>query len=274
MPLHHRNSEAVKRQRCCSIAAANWQRGSAATASQWRISEEVSSIIVVDSPAETGYSYADTTDYTTNDTRTVSDLYEFVIKWFSEYPEFLPNPFYLAGCSYSGVLVPVLAQEVVKGIESDKGPKLNFKGYSLGNAAMNLDIESSSKVPFAHRMGLIPDEQDEDLVYSCEGKYFGNSDPDCLRNLEIFQWHIKDINKDHILCLPCHFTMGNNMVAYKYDSFRTYESIHGETQCSPYCHVSNFFNTFMWLYDVWSMKWPQKDFSTRKLQGRFYMLCQ
>ncbi|CAL9131566.1 unnamed protein product [Musa acuminata var. zebrina] len=102
----------------------------------------------MDSPAGTGYSYADTTDYTTNDTRTVSDLYEFVIKfwkWFSEYPEFFPNPFYLAGCSYSGVLVPVLAQEVVKGIESDKGPKLNFKGYSLGNAAMNLDIESSSR---------------------------------------------------------------------------------------------------------------------------------
>uniref|UniRef100_A0A804L5Z6 Uncharacterized protein n=1 Tax=Musa acuminata subsp. malaccensis TaxID=214687 RepID=A0A804L5Z6_MUSAM len=85
-------------------------------------------------------------------------------------------------------------------------------------------------------MGLIPDEQYEDLVNSCEGKYFGNSNHDCLRNLENFQWHIKDINKDHILCLPCHFTMGNNMVAHKYDSFRTYESIHGETQYSPYCH--------------------------------------
>ncbi|CAL9126158.1 unnamed protein product [Musa textilis] len=118
-------------------------------------------IIVVDSPAGTGYSYTDTTDYTTNDTWTVSDLYEFVIKWFSEYPKFLPNPFYLSGCAHRGVLVPVLAQEVVKGIESDKGPKLNFKGYSLGNAALNLDIESSAKVPFVHRMGLIPDKQYE-----------------------------------------------------------------------------------------------------------------
>lgn len=36
----------------------------------------------MDSPAGTGYSYADTTDYTTNDTRTVSDLYEFVIKFW------------------------------------------------------------------------------------------------------------------------------------------------------------------------------------------------
>ncbi|CAL9131602.1 unnamed protein product [Musa acuminata var. zebrina] len=198
----------------------------------------------MDSPAGTGYSYADTTDYTTNDTRTVSDLYEFVIKfwkWFSEYPEFLPNPFYLAGCSYSGVLVPVLAQEVVKGIESDKGPKLNFKKSIWG-----IDTLMS----YMDQLDLYSSELFQDLVNSCEGKYFGNSNHDCLRNLENFQWHIKDINKDHILCLPCHFTMGNNMVAYKYDSFRTYESIHGETQYSPYCHVSNFFNTFIVILDL------------------------
>ncbi|URD80213.1 Serine carboxypeptidase [Musa troglodytarum] len=52
-------------------------------------------------------------------------------------------------------------QWTTKSIESDKGPKLNFKGYSLGNAALNLDIESSAKVPFVHRMGLIPDKQYE-----------------------------------------------------------------------------------------------------------------
>ncbi|CAL9126156.1 unnamed protein product [Musa textilis] len=37
----------------------------------------------------------------------------------------------------------------------------------------------------------------------------------------------------------CHFTMGNNMEAYEYDSFRMHESINGETQYSPYCHVRN-----------------------------------
>lgn len=41
----------------------------------------MASIIYVDSPAGTGYSYADSVDdYITNDTKTVADLYEFILK--------------------------------------------------------------------------------------------------------------------------------------------------------------------------------------------------
>ncbi|XP_039124606.1 serine carboxypeptidase 1-like [Dioscorea cayenensis subsp. rotundata] len=77
---------------------------------------KVASIIYVDSPAGTGYSYADSVDdYITSDTKTVADLYEFILKFFSEYPEFLPNPLYVGACSYSGVMVPPLAQEMVNG---------------------------------------------------------------------------------------------------------------------------------------------------------------
>jgi carboxypeptidase C (cathepsin A) len=32
------------------------------------------------------------------------------------YPEFLSNPFYIAGESYAGVYVPTLSHEVVKGM--------------------------------------------------------------------------------------------------------------------------------------------------------------
>jgi len=37
-------------------------------------------------------------------------------QWFQLYPEFLKNPFYIAGESYAGVYVPTLSHEVVKGI--------------------------------------------------------------------------------------------------------------------------------------------------------------
>ena len=39
------------------------------------------------------------------------------MQWFQMYPEFLSNPFYIAGESYAGVYVPTLSHEVVKGID-------------------------------------------------------------------------------------------------------------------------------------------------------------
>ncbi|ONK58147.1 uncharacterized protein A4U43_C09F8700 [Asparagus officinalis] len=201
---------------------------------RWR---QVSNLLFVDYPAGTGYSYADIPeDYITNDAKSVSDLYEFISKWFREYPEFLPNPLYLAGCSYSGVVVPVLAQDIANGIEAGGEPTLNFKGYSLGNAAIDIDIQSNAQVPYAHRMGLISNELYEDLSRSCSGKYWNNSHPDCLRNLEIFEMQTTGINKEHILCLPCHHEMGVSMNIEEYESIRMHQSLHGDNEYSIYCH--------------------------------------
>nr|XP_029116586.1 serine carboxypeptidase 1 [Elaeis guineensis] len=184
---------------------------------------KVSSVLFMDSPVGVGYSYADTSEgYVTNDSDTISDLYEFVIKWFSEYPEFLPNPLYLAACSYSGVIVPVLAQKM---------------GYLLGNAAIDIDVENNAMVPYAYRLGLISDELYTDLVDSCNGKYWNNSNPDCQKNLEIFQMHIEGMNKEHILFLPCHFHMGLSLEDSPYENIRMYENLEGKTEYSIYCHV-------------------------------------
>ncbi|KXG30159.1 serine carboxypeptidase 1 isoform X5 [Sorghum bicolor] len=148
---------------------------------------KMASLILVDSPAGVGYSYADTEDdYTTNDTSRVVDLYDFLSKWFAEYSEFLSNPFYIAGCSYSGVIVPVLAQEILKRNEESGGMKINFKGYSLCNPAIDVDIENNAHVPYAFRMGLISDELFQSLVATCNGKYWNNSNPSCQGNMEQF----------------------------------------------------------------------------------------
>ncbi|XP_042432881.1 serine carboxypeptidase 1-like [Zingiber officinale] len=198
---------------------------------------KVSSILSVDSPVGTGYSYAENADdYITNDDKTVSDLYDFLIKWYSEYPEFLPNPLFLAACSYTGVIVPPLAQEIAKGIESGKEPRINLKGYSIGNGAYDVNSERSAVVPFANRIGLISDEHYQDLASSCQGKYVGNDDPDCLKNMKIFQSHIESINPYHVLCLRCHFNMAVNMDSYEHDSLKMYQDIHGASPFNEECH--------------------------------------
>ncbi|KAL4193107.1 hypothetical protein AMTRI_Chr06g197670 [Amborella trichopoda] len=60
-------------------------------------------------------------------------------------------------------------------------------GYSVGNELTDYDILLESKVPFAHRMGLISDKLYEDLRISCQGNYWNSIHPDCLRNMEDYE---------------------------------------------------------------------------------------
>jgi len=174
---------------------------------------KVSSIIFVDSPAGTGFSYADTTDaYKTDDDKTTLDAYTFILKWFDEYPEFLLNSFYVAGSSYGGIYVPIVAEEIVNGIEAGVKPILNFKGYTVGNGFTNKDFDSNSRVPFAYGMGLIPKELYDDLKDTCNGDYQNPKNSDCLFNLEAYRQAIDGINSYHILCLPCHYEIRTEQV--------------------------------------------------------------
>ncbi|KAI7741227.1 hypothetical protein M8C21_023837 [Ambrosia artemisiifolia] len=65
----------------------------------------MASIIFLDLPVGTGFSYARTTrDPHSTDIQLCDHAYEFMRKWFESHPEFVSNPFYVAGDSYSGNL--------------------------------------------------------------------------------------------------------------------------------------------------------------------------
>ncbi|TVU30131.1 hypothetical protein EJB05_21738 [Eragrostis curvula] len=185
---------------------------------------KMASLLLVDSPAGVGYSYADNEDdYATNDTSRVVDLYDFLSKWFAEYSEFLSNPFYIAGCSYSGVLVPVIAHEIQRRNEEGGRVKINLKGYSLCNPALDVDIENNALVPYAYKMGLISEELFQSLVTTCNGKYWNNTSPSCLEDLNHFYLQIKGINMEHILCPPCRYKMGITQETMEYDSGKIFK---------------------------------------------------
>jgi len=127
----------------------------------------------LDSPAGVGYSYSpNPKEYVTGDIQTAKDTHAFLLKWFEVYPEFVKNPFYIAGESYAGVYVPTLASDVVKGIKSGAKPTINFKGYMIGNGVADDKFDSNALVPFAHGMALISDAIYKDLEAACKGKYY------------------------------------------------------------------------------------------------------
>ncbi|XP_048551200.1 serine carboxypeptidase 1-like isoform X3 [Triticum urartu] len=165
---------------------------------------KVSSMMYLDSPAGVGMSYSlNKSDYTTGDLKTAADGHTFLLKWFELYPEFQSNPFYISGESYAGIYIPTLADEVVKGAQKALKPRINLKGYLIGNGVTDLDYDLNSFVPFAHGMGLISTDLFEDVSAACHGTFWGKVNDVCQEKIDRVRWELKDLNKYNILA-PCY----------------------------------------------------------------------
>ena len=61
----------------------------------------VANVIWLESPAGVGFSYSDNKDdYNVGDVRTANDTYTFLLGFFTEFPQFQKNKFYVTGESY------------------------------------------------------------------------------------------------------------------------------------------------------------------------------
>ncbi|XP_024029030.1 serine carboxypeptidase-like 7 [Morus notabilis] len=167
---------------------------------------KISSIVFIDSPVGTGFSYSKSSSASeTGDLKQVQGLFQFFKKWLIDHQEFISNPVYIAGDSYSGITVPVLAQEISNGIEEGILPPINLQGYILGNPATS-PSDDNYKIPFAHGMALISDELFRSLKRRCRGKYYGNidsSNTECLKEFRGYEECISGIRSTHILEPDC-----------------------------------------------------------------------
>ncbi|KAL3514426.1 hypothetical protein ACH5RR_027143 [Cinchona calisaya] len=122
---------------------------------------EVASIIFLDWPVGTGFSYARNAKAHESTSLQASDqAYQFLRKFLVDHPELVSNPFYIGGDSYSGRPVPIIVQLISNGNENGNEPLIDLKGYLLGNPIAT-PFDYSYRVQFAHGMGLISDELHE-----------------------------------------------------------------------------------------------------------------
>ncbi|XP_027074136.2 serine carboxypeptidase-like 2 [Coffea arabica] len=167
---------------------------------------KVASMIFLDSPAGTGFSYARTAKGSqSTDLQASEHNYEFLRKWLHDNPEYISNSFYIGGDSYSGITVPILAQLVSNGNDAGIEPHIHLKGYILGNPAPTTQGDGNHAIPFAHRTALISDELYESLKVTCKGEYV-NIDPSnapCLKNIQAYNKLIDSINPEHVLKPTC-----------------------------------------------------------------------
>ncbi|KVI01952.1 Peptidase S10, serine carboxypeptidase [Cynara cardunculus var. scolymus] len=128
---------------------------------------KVANIIYLDSPTMTGFSYTTIPDIVTNDTLSASNTAEFLRKFVRDHPKFLNNPMYVTGISYSGIVVPIITEEIYKGLIS----------YELYEATKS----------------------------NCHDEYVQANPNDllCMKNIEEVNRRVMDINLQHILVPDC-----------------------------------------------------------------------
>nr|GEV73614.1 putative reverse transcriptase domain-containing protein [Tanacetum cinerariifolium] len=131
---------------------------------------KAANIIFLDQPVGSGFSYAKTPEaYLTNDTSTAMDVYNFLRTWLVDHPKFVNSPLYIGGN------------------EVGEGPRMNIKGYLLGNPLTDRSGDYNSRIPFAHSKALLSDEIYKSCNDNCHGDYL-NVEPNnslCVHDLQV-----------------------------------------------------------------------------------------
>ncbi|KAF3433904.1 hypothetical protein FNV43_RR25007 [Rhamnella rubrinervis] len=218
---------------------------------------KVANIIFLDSPVGTGFSYAtDSKAYNTSDTLSVAATYQFLRKWLMAHPKFLKNPLYIAGDSYSGIVVPVIVQEITNGNEIGLEPSMNLKGYVLGNPFAS-PLDSNAKIRFSHQMALISDKLYESAKINCKGD-FVNIDPEntlCANDMKVIDECLNKIDPTQILepwCPPSPSQVMGLKWNQSSDLF-TENSIDillfSLLNQPQWCRAYNYMSSFIWAND-------------------------
>ncbi|KAJ8935498.1 hypothetical protein NQ318_010636 [Aromia moschata] len=90
------------------------------------------SVIYIDNPVGTGYSFADSDGLAKDETQVGADLYEALIQFFTLFPELQKNEFYITGESYAGKYVPAIGYTILQQNPS-ASLQINLQGLAIGN---------------------------------------------------------------------------------------------------------------------------------------------
>ncbi|KDP44532.1 hypothetical protein JCGZ_16365 [Jatropha curcas] len=170
---------------------------------------KVASIIFIDAPVGAGFSYATTAEgRNTSDTLSAFQTYNFLRRWLVSHPKFLGSQVYIGGDSYSGIVVPLVVQNILEGIESGLKPSIDLQGYLLGNPVTDYYIDDNSRIPFIHRVSLISDEYYENAKLYCNGDYLNvdSNNTLCVTALQNIKQCILQIKLTQILEPQCAFS--------------------------------------------------------------------
>eukprot|EP00246_Nothoceros_aenigmaticus_P011021 TRINITY_DN2826_c0_g1_i1.p1 TRINITY_DN2826_c0_g1~~TRINITY_DN2826_c0_g1_i1.p1 ORF type:complete len:520 (+),score=92.07 TRINITY_DN2826_c0_g1_i1:211-1770(+) len=138
--------------------------------------DKVSSILFVDQPIGTGFSYStDKRDIRHDEQGVSEDMYDFFQAFFDAHPQYVKNDLFISGESYAGHYVPAVTRRLYEAIKKEDAP-INLKGFAIGNGLTQPDIQYEAYADYALDMGII-----DNTLYSKLNKVY----PACRAALKL-----------------------------------------------------------------------------------------
>ncbi|KAK6945964.1 Peptidase S10, serine carboxypeptidase [Dillenia turbinata] len=219
---------------------------------------KVASIIFVDETAGTGFSYGTNEQaYNVSDTLAAEELCTFLRKWLISHPHFMNNPLYIAGDSYSGIIIPQIVQKILNGNEIGTTPPLILKGYILGNPFADENIDFNSRVEFAYRVNLLSDELYVAAKEDCHGWYLyvDPSNEACISDLraindcldKLFQPNVLEPNCATVSPKPKDLNWDRRQLTMDLTDY--IRPIPRAREPGPWCRQDDYVYIYIWAND-------------------------
>ncbi|KFO34999.1 retinoid-inducible serine carboxypeptidase [Fukomys damarensis] len=118
---------------------------------------QAASLLFVDNPVGTGFSYVNTSDaYAKNLAMVASDMLVLLKTFFNCHKEFQTVPFYIFSESYGGKMAAGIGLELHKAVQ-EGAIKCNFSGVALGDSWISPVDSVLSWGPYLYSMSLLDD---------------------------------------------------------------------------------------------------------------------
>uniref|UniRef100_A0A8C9SRG1 Carboxypeptidase n=1 Tax=Scleropages formosus TaxID=113540 RepID=A0A8C9SRG1_SCLFO len=118
---------------------------------------QAASVLFVDNPVGTGFSYTDTEEALARDVATVAaDMMVLLSNFFGSKTEFQGTPFYIFSESYGGKMAAAIAMELTEAVSQGK-IKCNFAGVALGDSWISPLDSVLTWGPYLYSTSLLDD---------------------------------------------------------------------------------------------------------------------
>ncbi|KAF2900478.1 hypothetical protein ILUMI_05708 [Ignelater luminosus] len=114
---------------------------------------EKHSMIYIDNPVGTGFSFTDAHGHAQNETAVGNAVYQGLLQFFTLFPELQNNEFFLSGESYAGKYVPAVAYTIHRN-NPVNNLKINLKGLAIGNGLCD-PKHQNVYADYLYQIGLI-----------------------------------------------------------------------------------------------------------------------